>query len=153
MAAPTLAEGSLGEVLGLGSQVLDGLVALGFSRFTADTPDWQAALYMGLIGVGSGPAFSGLQIAVQGAVSPRDTGAALGTLLLGRQVGGSIALALASSVHAAQLASTGSSAVATGRAICVVAGLGAVLAAGSLIAFPALGRRRHLRTRDQEERV
>ncbi|MFE6814506.1 MFS transporter [Streptomyces sp. NPDC057675] len=132
---------------------LVALGALGFSQFTAGTPDWQAALYMALIGVGSGPAFSGLQITVQGAVAPRDMGAAVGTLLLGRQVGGSVALALASSIYTAQLASTGSSAAATGRAIWVVAGVGAVLAAGALMTLPSLGRRSPLRPSDREEPV
>ena len=43
---------------------------------------------MALIGLGIGPALSGLQIAMQRTVAPAAIGAAMGTLLLLRQVGG-----------------------------------------------------------------
>ena len=75
------------------------LGALGFATFDASTPDWQSLIFMALLGIGIGPALSGLQIALTRTVAPRDIGGALGTLLLGRQIGGAIALAVAETVY------------------------------------------------------
>jgi hypothetical protein len=94
---------------------------------------------MGLIGVGIGPALSGLQIAIQRTVRPADIGGAMGTLLLLRQVGGSIALAAAETVYASGLHGTGadgSAATATGHAVLAVALAGAAIAAGALLWLP-----------------
>lgn len=112
--------------------------AIGFATFDAYTPDWQSLLFMGLIGVGIGPALSGLQIAIQRTVAPQDIGAAMGTLLLLRQVGGAIALAAAETVYAANLHgdATGSAATATGDGVMVIALAGAVLTAIALLALP-----------------
>ena len=49
---------------------LAALGALGFATFDASTPDWQSLLFMGLMGLGIGPALSGLQIALQRSVRP-----------------------------------------------------------------------------------
>ena len=54
---------------------------------------------MGLMGLGIGPALSGLQIALKRSVAPRQIGGAMGTLLLLRQVGGAVALASAETVY------------------------------------------------------
>ena len=43
---------------------LAALGALGFATFDASTPDWQSLLFMALMGLGIGPALSGLQIAL-----------------------------------------------------------------------------------------
>ena len=112
--------------------------ALGFATFDADTPRWQSLLFMGLIGVGIGPALSGLQIAIQRSVAPADIGAAMGTLLLLRQVGGAIALAAAGTVYAAGLhrGVAGSTATATGQGVMVIALAGAALTAVALLALP-----------------
>jgi cyanate permease len=50
-----------------------GLIALGaagFATFGAETPAWQSAVFMALLGCGVGPTFSGLQLALQRAVAP-----------------------------------------------------------------------------------
>jgi hypothetical protein len=109
------------------------LGALGFATFDASTPDWQSLAFMGLLGIGIGPALSGLQIAITRSVAPADIGAALGTLLLGRQIGGAIALAAAETIYRAQEHSGAAPAVATGTGV-----LGVSLA-GALIAGLALG--------------
>ena len=44
---------------------LAALGALGFGTFDAGTPMWQGLVFMALIGLGVGPALSGLQIALQ----------------------------------------------------------------------------------------
>jgi EmrB/QacA subfamily drug resistance transporter len=112
--------------------------AVGFATFDASTPDWQSLVFMGLIGVGIGPAFSGLQIAISRIMKPQDIGAAMGTLLLLRQVGGAVALAAAQTVYAAGLhpGEPESAATATGSGVFVLALAGAVLTAVALLALP-----------------
>src|SRR3954466_11649770 len=48
--------------------------ALGFATFDASTPDWQSLVFMALMGLGIGPALSGLQIALQRSVRPAQIG-------------------------------------------------------------------------------
>jgi EmrB/QacA subfamily drug resistance transporter len=115
---------------------LAALGALGFATFDASTPDWQSLVFMGLLGVGIGPALSGLQIAITRTVEPRDIGAALGTLLLGRQIGGAIALAAAETIYRAQEHSGSSAAVATGTGVLAVSLAGALIAALALASLP-----------------
>ena len=93
---------------------------------------------MGLIGVGIGPALSGLQIALQRTVDPRDLGGAMGTLLLLRQVGGAIALAAAGTIYTAQAGgdTTGADAAATGAGVMAIALIGAVVTAAALASLP-----------------
>ena len=108
------------------------LGALGFATFDADTPDWQSLLFMGLMGLGVGPTFSGLQIAVQRTVTPAQIGGAMGTLLLLRQVGGSFALAGAETIYA----SGSDPATATGSGVFIIALAGAALSAAALLTIP-----------------
>jgi EmrB/QacA subfamily drug resistance transporter len=115
---------------------LAALGALGFATFDASTPDWQSLLFMGLLGTGIGPALSGLQIALQRSVAPADIGAAMGTLLLGRQIGGAIALAAAETIFRAREHAGATAAVATGTGVLVVALAGAVIAALALVSLP-----------------
>jgi EmrB/QacA subfamily drug resistance transporter len=111
---------------------LAALGALGFATFDASTPDWQSLIFMGLIGLGIGPALSGLQIALQRSVAPAQIGGAMGTLLLLRQVGGAVALASAETVYRA-----GSDpAVATGTGVLTISLLGSVIAAAALLSLP-----------------
>jgi len=112
------------------------LGALGFATFDASTPDWQSLLFMALLGIGIGPALSGLQIALTRTVQPRDIGAALGTLLLGRQIGGAIALAAAETVYRNGVHSGHAPAVATGSGVLIVGLAGAMIAAGALASLP-----------------
>jgi predicted MFS family arabinose efflux permease len=112
------------------------LGALGFATFDASTPTWQSLLFMGLLGLGIGPSLSGLQIALTRTVEPRDIGAALGTLLLGRQIGGAIALAAAETIYHAQEHVGSSAAVATGTGVLTVALAGALAAALAMASMP-----------------
>ena len=116
---------------------LTALGALGFATFDASTPDWQSLVFMGLMGVGMGPALSGLQIALQRSVRPEQIGGAMGTLLLLRQVGGAVALASAETVYRAG----DDPAVATGMGVFTIGLVGTAIAAAALIALPrAAGR-------------
>jgi EmrB/QacA subfamily drug resistance transporter len=113
---------------------LAALGALGFATFDASTPDWQSLLFMALLGLGIGPALSGVQIALTRTVTPRDMGAAMGTLLLSRQIGGAIALASAETVYRDRVHQ--GAAVATGSGVLVVALAGAAIAALALLSIP-----------------
>src|SRR4051794_13365619 len=113
---------------------LAALGALSFASFDASTPDWQSLLFMALLGLGIGPALSGVQIALTRTVTPRDMGVAMGTLLLSRQIGGAIALASAETVYRDRLHH--GAAVATGTGVLVVALAGAAIAALALISIP-----------------
>ncbi|MEA2180954.1 MAG: hypothetical protein QOF69_139 [Solirubrobacteraceae bacterium] len=113
--------------------------ALGFATFDASTPDWQSLIFMGLIGVGVGPTLSGLQIAIQRTVAPAGIGAAMGTLMLLRQVGASIALAAAATLYASGLqdgADHAQPALATGHAVFLVTLAGASIVAVALLTLP-----------------
>lgn len=105
--------------------------ALGFATFDAQTPDWQALTFMALIGLGVGPLLSGLQIAMQRTVKPAQIGAGMGTLILLRQLGASIALAAAESVYAAGAETN--PATATGDGVFAVTVAGALVAAAALL--------------------
>jgi EmrB/QacA subfamily drug resistance transporter len=126
----------------LGSLGLVALGALGFATFDAETPDALSLLFMALLGVGVGPLLSGLQIALQRSVAPVDIGAAMGTLLLVRQIGGAVALAAAETIYATRLHATAAdgaraaAASATGTGVFIVALAGAVLAALALLSLP-----------------
>jgi EmrB/QacA subfamily drug resistance transporter len=121
---------------------LAALGAAGFGTFDASTPDWQSLVFMALIGLGAGAGLSGIQIAVQRHVAPAAIAGALSTVILARQLGGSIALAAADTVYSAQSGPAGSSAAtATGAGMMLVTLGGAALAAGALALLPrASGR-------------
>jgi len=109
------------------------LGALGFTVFDESSPAALPLLLMALIGMGVGPNLSGLQIAVQRSVRPTDLGAAMGALLLGRQVGGALALAAAETIYVGRLRAGDSTESATGWSIFVVAATGAAVAALALL--------------------
>jgi EmrB/QacA subfamily drug resistance transporter len=125
----------------LGGLALAALGGLGFATFDASTPDWESLVYMALIGLGIGPVLSGLQIAMQRTVAPAAIGAAMGTLLLLRQVGASVALAASETVYAAGLDGGSSAAAATGTAVCVIVLAGAGVAAAALVSLPRAATR------------
>jgi hypothetical protein len=128
----------------LAGLALSALGAFGFATFDASTPDWQSLGFMALIGVGIGPALSGLQIAIQRIVPPAAIGAATGTLMLLRQIGASIAIAAATVLYARGLhggRGDTDAAAATGHAVFLVALAGAVIAAVALLALPRGGGR------------
>jgi EmrB/QacA subfamily drug resistance transporter len=118
---------------GLGVATLGGL---GFATFDASTPDWESLVFMGLIGLGIGPVLSGLQIAMSRTVALSSISAAMGTLLLLRQIGASVALAGSETIYAAGLHHGDGAATATGTAVCAVAVLGAMVAGAALLSLP-----------------
>jgi EmrB/QacA subfamily drug resistance transporter len=120
----------------LGGFVLVVLGVPGFATFDETTPDWQALVFMALLGAGIGPSLSGLQIAIQRAVPPAQIAGAMGTLLLLRQVGGAIALAVAETVFVTRLHGGATPAVATGAGVLWVALAGAVIGAAALLVLP-----------------
>ncbi len=106
--------------------------ALGFLTLDEGSSVWLPLALMAVLGAGLGPALSGLQIAISRAVDPRDLGAAMGTLLLGRQVGGALALAAAEAAYTGRMDASASAAAATGWGVFVVAACGAGLAVVAL---------------------
>lgn len=131
--------GALRTVLLCGC-ALTGAGALGFATFGRTSPDWHALVFMGLLGVGMGPALSGVQIALQRALPPARVAGAIGTLLLLRQLGGSLALVAANAVYAWHAPGAGEAA-ATGTGVLVVSGLGALLTVGALLNLRGEARR------------
>ena len=122
---------------------LAALGALGFATFHAGTPGWQLLLFMALMGLGIGPALSGLQIALQRSVAPAQIGGAMGAMLLLRQVGGAVALAAAGAVYGASASgapTAASSASATGVAVLAVGLSGSLIAGAALLALPRRAR-------------
>ncbi len=121
-------------VWGLASAALG---AAGFATFDSATPARESLAFMALIGLGVGPTLSGLQIAMQRNVAPAAIGGSMGTLLLLRQVGASVALAVSERIY-----ERGSdTAVATGTSVFAVALAGAALAAIALLTFPRAATR------------
>ena len=109
-------------VAGTGTLVAAG----GFAMLHDGSPSWWPLAAMALLGIGMGPALSGIQIALARASAPQDLGAALGTLLMGRQVVGSLALAAGEASYVSRLDHGVTD--ATGTAVAVVAGAGALVA-------------------------
>jgi hypothetical protein len=102
-----------------------------FAFLDASSPGWLALVAMAVLGLGMGPALSGLQIGVARTTPASDLAAAMGTLLLGRQVVGCVALAVGDALYRGRVGAAGSAA-ATGWSIALVAGAGAVIAAVAL---------------------
>ena len=128
----------------LGGCALVCLGAAGFATFDSHTPGWESSLFMALIGLGVGPTFSGLQIAVQRSVAPRDMGAAMGTLILLRQVGGVVALAAAETIYVGRLwgvHTQEAAASATGAGVFTISLAGALIAIAALTSLPRAARR------------
>lgn len=115
-----------GPLLVSGAVVLLGGVV--FVMLDAGSPGWLPLVAMAVLGLGMGPALSGLQIAISRTVTPADLGAAMGILLLGRQVVGVVALAVGEALYDGRVDGHGPAA-ATGWAVAWVASAGAVVAA------------------------
>ena len=60
----------------------------------------------------------------------------MGTLLLGRQIGGAVALAAAQTIYGARLDAGASAAVSTGTGVFIVSLAGAALAAFAVVSLP-----------------
>lgn len=103
-----------------------------FALLDTDSPAWLPLLAMAVLGLGMGPALSGLQIGLGRTTAPAHLGAAMGTVLLGRQVVGVFALALSDATYRGGLQG-GSPASATGHAVAWVAAGGAIVAGIALL--------------------
>ncbi|MEU0569826.1 MDR family MFS transporter [Nonomuraea sp. NPDC005983] len=125
-------------------------------NLTLDTPGWLLAGWMVLIGLGMGPMLSGLTVAAQQSVPPRYLGTASANLTFFRQIGGSVALALAGTAYTSVISTEaplhGLAAAHASAASVVIPSLGvagALVALAALVAMP--GKR--LRPVVREERV
>jgi EmrB/QacA subfamily drug resistance transporter len=76
-----------------------------FSRLGGDTPYWQIAIAMAILGAGLGNVMQVLVLAVQNSVAPRELGAATSGSTFFRSIGGSFGTAVFGAVWAARLAS------------------------------------------------
>lgn len=79
-----------------------GMLMLGTMRI--DTPDWQIALYMFVVGVGIGPVMSVGITATQNAVASSLVGVATAGVTLFRQIGGSIGVSVFGAIFSSGLA-------------------------------------------------
>ncbi len=117
-----------------------GLLCAGLATTTSGL---ALAGWMALLGLGMGPMLSGLTVAVQFAVPPRLIGTASANLTFFRQIGGSVALALAGGLYTGvvrdEVALHGpeaAHAAATAAVVPWLAVAGAVLALAALLALP-----------------
>ncbi|WP_344183283.1 MDR family MFS transporter [Kribbella lupini] len=78
-----------------------GLALLGLTQ--RDTPYWQLALGMGLLGLGLGITLQNLVLAVQNQVSPRELGAATSSVSFFRTLGGTLGVSALGAVLAGQV--------------------------------------------------
>lgn len=85
-----------------------GLLLLGIMQL--DTPDWQIALYMFIVGVGIGPINSVGVTATQNAVARELVGVATAGSTLFRQIGGSIGVSVFGAIFSSGLANQGATA-------------------------------------------
>ncbi|MFF3500595.1 MDR family MFS transporter [Streptomyces sp. NPDC003247] len=128
----------------LGAGLLLGAGAYLFTQVTTDTGTGALATWMLLLGLGLGPALSGLTLAIQDAVPPAHLGTATGNLGFFRQVGGALTLALADTVYAGvahhDLARHGvraTSALATAAVVPRLAAVGAAALVLTAVFIPA----------------
>ncbi|MFJ2031468.1 MDR family MFS transporter [Streptosporangium sp. NPDC087985] len=122
------------------------LIALGAllcAGLTVETPGLALAGWMALLGLGMGPMLSGLTVAVQYAVPARFIGTASANLTFFRQIGGSVALALAGTLYASVVRDeapahglTAAHAAATATVIPWLAAGGAIVAIAALVTLP-----------------
>ena len=73
------------------------------TNLRSDTPGPLVWLWMGVAGLGIGPAFAVFTLAVQNNVAPRELGAATSGLTLFQQVGGTVGLALTGTIFGSKL--------------------------------------------------
>jgi len=87
-------------IIGMG---IATLAMFGMSRLSVDTPYWQLAIVLALLGIGMGNVMQVLIIAVQNSVHPRDVGVATSGSTFFRSMGGTIGTALFGAVMTSQL--------------------------------------------------
>ncbi|WP_412540855.1 MDR family MFS transporter [Longispora sp. K20-0274] len=74
-----------------------------FTQLQVDTPLWQTAIYMAVVGIGLGLCMQPLVLAVQNAVGPKDLGVATSTSTFSRSLGGSFGVAILGAVLSTKL--------------------------------------------------
>jgi EmrB/QacA subfamily drug resistance transporter len=82
------------KILPVIGSVLMVLGLLLMTRIGADTPLWQADIYMMVFGLGLGLNMQSIVLAMQNAVEPRDMGVATSAVTFFRQVGGTLGTAI-----------------------------------------------------------
>ncbi|WP_434095587.1 MDR family MFS transporter [Streptomyces goshikiensis] len=86
-----------------------GLGLLGLMRY--DTPYWQLALYMTLLGVGVGMMMQNLVLSTQNQVSAADLGAASSVITFFRSLGGAVGVGVLGSLMSSRIAHHGTATV------------------------------------------
>ncbi|MFD3917092.1 MDR family MFS transporter [Streptomyces sp. NPDC058603] len=134
----------------LGAAGLAAAGSLMFTELTLNTSLWTMSIWMILIGLGIGPTLSGLTLAIQATVDSKDMGTASSNITFFRQIGGSVALAIAGALYADSLTSHmdrglhHAQAAATASALPWLSVVGAIAAFLAVIFLPA--PRRSLKT-------
>jgi EmrB/QacA subfamily drug resistance transporter len=82
------------KIFPVAGSVLMVIGLLTMTRIGADTPLWQADIYMAIFGMGLGMNMQSIVLAMQNAVEPRDMGVATSAVTFFRQVGGSLGTAI-----------------------------------------------------------
>ncbi|QLJ05910.1 MFS transporter [Streptomyces sp. NEAU-sy36] len=78
-----------------------GLALLGLMRY--DTPYWQLAIYMALLGIGVGMMMQNLVLSTQNQVAPKDLGSASSTVSFFRSLGGAVGVGVLGSVMSGRI--------------------------------------------------
>jgi EmrB/QacA subfamily drug resistance transporter len=124
-------------------------------NLTVHTSTLWLMVWMALIGLGMGPMLSGLTIAAQQSVPPRYIGTASANLAFFRQIGGSVALAIAGTAYTSVIASEapvhGLSAAHASAAALVIPSLGVGGAVVAVLALAVLPGRRIARDAPQSK--
>jgi EmrB/QacA subfamily drug resistance transporter len=102
------------------------LLAVGlwlFSTMGVDTPTWETALYMVVLGGGMGCLMQTTSLIAQNSVTIRDLGAATGASTFVRNLGGSLGVAILGAIYTGQVTSTLTEAGVSGASTESVGGL------------------------------
>lgn len=92
-----------GFLVGGGVFLTAGAATLGLLRY--DTPYWQVAIYMALLGLGIGMMMQNLVLAVQNQVKPEDLGAASSLVTFFRSLGGAVGVSALGAVLGSRVTS------------------------------------------------
>ncbi|MFJ9214177.1 MDR family MFS transporter [Streptomyces sp. NPDC102264] len=122
----------------LGAAVLAAAGSLLFTQLALDTPLLTMSLWMILIGLGIGPMLSGLNLVIQATVGPADIGTASSNITFFRQIGGSVALAVAGTLYADTLTGGMSHGLRQAQAAATADALPWLSATGAAAAFLAV---------------
>ncbi|MFJ4963813.1 MDR family MFS transporter [Streptomyces sp. NPDC088729] len=122
----------------LGAAVLAAAGSALFTQLGLGTSLPAMSIWMLLIGLGIGPTLSGLTLVTQSAVEPGDIGTASSNITFFRQIGGSVALAIAGSLYADKLTADMSGGLHEAQAAATAAALPWLSAIGAVATFVAV---------------